>query len=126
MKELAAIALAGALGSISRYSVSRWAYETLGPSFVYGTLAVNVVGCFALGFLMQVGASSDGVPGPLRLALTTGFLGAFTTFSTFGYETVRYVEDGALALAAINVGANVGVGLAAAWAGMASARVILA
>jgi len=126
MKELVAIAVAGALGSIGRYSVGRWVYEAFGPQFVYGTLAVNVAGCFALGFLMQVGISSDTVPSTLRLALTTGFLGAFTTFSTFGYETVRYVEDGALALAAINVGANVGIGLLAAWAGMASARLVMA
>lgn len=125
MKELVAIAVAGALGSVGRYSVGRWAYEAWGSHFVFGTLVVNVTGCFLLGFLMQVGVASDRLPATLRLALTTGFLGAFTTFSTFGYETVRYVEDGSLALAAINVGANVGTGLLAAWAGMASARLML-
>ena len=125
MKELVAIAAAGALGTLGRYSISRWAYHALGPHFAYGTLAVNVVGCFLLGFLMQVGMTSEAIPRTLRLALTTGFLGAFTTFSTFGYETVRYVENGTLGLAAANIGANVAVGLLAAWGGLAAARALI-
>ncbi|RMF20026.1 MAG: fluoride efflux transporter CrcB, partial [Deltaproteobacteria bacterium] len=122
--EIVSLAVGGALGTLSRYAVSGWAYRLLGERLAYGTLVVNVAGCFLLAFIMQVGLTTDALPRTLRLAVTVGFLGAFTTFSTFGYETMRYLEDGAWLLAAANAGANLFIGLAACWAGLAVANVI--
>lgn len=120
--EILALAVAGAIGTVGRYAMSGWAYRILGEGFAYGTLVVNVVGCFLLGLLMQVGVTTDIVPRTVRFALAIGFLGAFTTFSTFGYETVRYAEDGAWNLALANVGAQLALGLLATWAGFTVAR----
>ena len=119
------IALAGGAGTLGRYALSGWVYRVLGDQFAYGTLAVNVVGCVAIGFLMQVGIGTDLVPRAWRLPLTVGFLGGFTTMSTFGYETLRYVEDGAWALAAANVVATLVLCLAATWLGLVSGRVVV-
>jgi CrcB protein len=122
LNELVALALAGALGTLGRYTLSGWAYRVMGEGFAFGTLTVNVVGCFLLGLLMHVGLATDLLPRTLRFAATVGFLGAFTTYSTFGYETMRYLEDGAWMLAAANVGANLALGLFATWAGLTAAR----
>jgi CrcB protein len=120
--EILALAVAGALGTVGRYAVSGWTYRLLGEGFAYGTLAVNAAGCFLIGVLMQVGVTTDIIPRTLRFALAIGFLGAFTTFSTFGYETVRYAEDGAWNLAIANVGAQLVLGLLATWLGFTVAR----
>ena len=122
MMELVVLAVAGALGTVGRYAVSGWAYDLMGDGFAYGTLVVNVIGCFLLAFLMQVALATDIIPRAMRLGLTVGFLGAFTTFSTFGYETVRYLEAGSWRLALANVAANLITGLAATWAGFVTAR----
>ena len=122
MIEALALAVAGALGTLGRYAASGWAYNVFGEGFAYGTLVVNVVGCFLIGFLMQAGLATDLVPRTLRLALAVGFLGAFTTFSTFGYETLKYLEAGAWRLAAANVAANMVFCLTATWAGLVAAR----
>ena len=116
MMELLALAVAGALGTLARYGVSRWTYAWLGDGFAFGTLAVNVLGCFLLAFLMQLALTGDLVPRTMRLAFGVGFLGAFTTFSTFGFETMRYMDAGAWRLALANVAANLVLGLAATWA----------
>jgi len=123
--EIFALAFAGALGSLGRYALSGLTYRLLGNGFAWGTFAVNVLGCFMLGFTMQLGLSSEAIPRTLRVAVTVGFLGAFTTFSTFGYETTRYLEDGAWMLALTNVGASVIVGLLSTWLGLTAARAAL-
>jgi len=125
MRELVLIAIAGAAGSLCRYGVSGAVYRWLGDRFPYGTLAVNVIGCFLLAFLMQVGLSTDVVPRHYRVALAVGFLGAFTTFSTFGYETTRLLEDGAWGPAAMNVGANLVLGVLAVIGGLVLGRTIV-
>ncbi len=125
MYEIIFLALAGALGTLGRYALSGLAYRLLGAGFPYGTLAVNLLGCLLIGFLMQVGLTSDVVPRQLRFAMTVGFLGAFTTFSTFGYETVRLVEGGAWRLAALNGAANLCLGFAGVWGGLAAGRTFL-
>ena len=126
MRVLVALAIGGALGTVGRYSVGLWSFRILGPRFAFGTLFVNVAGCFLLGFLMHVAMSTETMSRSVRLAATTGFLGAFTTFSTFGYETVRYIESGSPGLALTNVFANLGLGFVAVWAGLYVARAILA
>ncbi len=120
---LALLAAFGALGAIGRYAVSGWMAQWWGTGFPYGTLVVNVVGCFLLGVVVQIGLATTGVlSGTMRTALGIGLLGSFTTFSTFGYETIRYLEEGARLLAFANVAANLLLGLAAVWAGLALAR----
>ncbi len=125
MTDLLALAVAGALGSVCRFLLSSWTYRALGEGFAYGTLLVNVIGCFALTFFMHTALVTDLVPRTLRIAVAIGFLGAFTTFSTFGFETLRYLDDGDWALAATNVLANVVLCLLASWAGLAAGRIFI-
>ncbi len=101
------VCLGGAFGSGARYLLSGWVLERFGPAFPSGTLAVNVIGSFLLGALMFLGIEAGMLSPPLRLALTTGVLGGFTTYSTFSYETMRYLQDGAWMLALLNVAITV-------------------
>jgi len=125
VREILILGAAGGLGTIGRYAISGWAYRWLGERFAWGTLAVNVAGCLLIGFLMELGLSSEALGRQTRLALTVGFLGALTTFSTFSYETLRYVEDGAYGLALANTAANLLLGLLATWGGLMAARALL-
>lgn len=96
----------------------------LGRGFPYGTFAVNIIGAFLIGFLMETAVRSTAIPQNLRVALTIGFLGGLTTFSTFSYETFRLLEDGEFAVATINVLASVVVCLLCTWVGIVAARYI--
>jgi CrcB protein len=116
------ICLGGAAGTGARYVLSGWALTALGASFPYGTFAVNVLGSFCVGLLMQVGIATPVMSPTLRLALTTGVMGGFTTYSTFNYETIRYMQDGAWRLALGNVALTLGACLAAGLAGVALGR----
>ncbi len=121
-RDVAVLGAGGAAGTICRYWVALAAVRTLGTRFAFGTLAVNVVGCFLIGLVMQRFDVADSSSRMLRLALGTGFLGGFTTFSAFGYETAHYLESGKPALALVNVAANVLFGIAATFAGFALGR----
>ena len=125
MRDLLILGLAGGLGTVCRYGVGVWAADHLGTRFPWGTLAVNVVGCLLMGAMMHGILATDALPRWARLALTTGFLGGLTTFSTFGFESVVLIERGQLRLAAAYLAGNVVVGLLAAWAGMGLARAAL-
>jgi CrcB protein len=114
------ICLGGAAGTGARYLISGWALAAFGAGFPYGTLVVNVVGSFLLGLLMQVGLTTPLLSPTLRLALTTGVMGGFTTYSTFNYETMRYFQDGSWELAAANVSLTLVVCLIAGFAGIAA------
>lgn len=116
--QLAALALAGAAGTLSRYGVGLLVTRVLGEDFPYGTLAVNAVGSLLLGLLAHVLLHHPSVPPSWRLPLTTGFLGAFTTFSTFSVETVKLLDSGQAGAAAANVAANLALGLALAGLGL--------
>ncbi len=119
-----AVAVGGALGACSRYFVSLWVASRLGADFPYGTLLVNVVGCFIIGAFLTLTTERIIVNPYWQLIITVGFLGGLTTFSSFGYETLR-LADGANLLPAIsNIALNVCVGLLATWAGMVLARVL--
>lgn len=118
------IAAAGALGALSRWGISRAGYALFGSGFAWGTLIVNVLGCFLLGFLMPLCLLSSKISEIHRLAITVGFLGALTTFSTFSYETVNYLENASWTLAAVNIVANVALCLAATIAGLVLARTL--
>jgi len=125
MREILLLGAAGAVGTVSRWAVSGWAYRLAGTGFPWGTLVVNVIGCFLLGLVMEAGLLSDLIPATARTAIAVGFLGAFTTFSTFGYESVRVMEDGAWWLAFGNLVANVGLGFPAVWSGIKVAQLVL-
>ena len=120
---LIAIGFAGALGALARYGVSLAALRWFGEDFPYGTLGVNLAGCFLLGVLAELTMEDAGLAPQTRAILGTGFLGAFTTFSTFGVETYRAMQVGAWGVAASNVALNVvgGNGQLAARVGLASA-----
>ena len=116
------ICLGGAAGTGARYLLSGWALSAFGVSFPWGTLSVNVIGSFLLGLIMQVGVATPVLSPTLRLALTTGVMGGFTTYSTFNWETMRYIQDGAWRLALGNVALTLAVCLAAGFAGVALGR----
>ena len=104
--------------------MSGWSVRLFGDGFPYGTLLVNVLGCFLIGVLAHIGLTTDLLPKETREALGIGFLGGLTTFSTFGWETFRGLEDSAWSFAAGNVAANVLAGLTAVWAGVTVARAL--
>jgi CrcB protein len=116
------ICLGGAAGTGARYLLSGWVLAALGPAFPYGTLAVNTVGSFLLGSIMHVALTTRLLAPTLRLALTAGVLGGFTTYSTFNYETLESLRGGAWAIAIANVAVTVVGCLFAGAAGMALAR----
>lgn len=119
------IAVAGALGALCRWGISRAGYALFGTGFAWGTLIANVLGCFLLGFLMYLGLNTDKIPEALRTALAIGFLGALTTFSTFSYETIGYIDEGAWMLATLNIGTNLIIGLGATIAGLSLAKILI-
>jgi len=125
LREVLFIALAGALGTLSRYGLMGAAQKIAGTSFPHSTLLVNIAGSVLIGYIMYIGLNSDVIPRSLRVVATVGFLGAFTTFSTFSYETVRYLEDGVWLSAAVNVISNVGLGILAVLLGVFLGRVTL-
>ncbi len=122
MRELLAVAGGGALGALARYGVARWALAQIGGPFPWGTWIANVVGCLLLGFFMEFTIDHPGWSPAARLTVATGFLGAFTTFSTFSYQTVQSALDGQTGVALANVAANLVVGLLFAWGGIQLAR----
>lgn len=124
LRNLALIAAGGAVGAVSRYTISGVTHRFLGTSFPYGTLAVNVIGCLIIGFLLETTIQTTWISDSWRLALGVGFLGALTTFSTFGYETLGLLKSNQPALAIANVAVNVFVGLLAVWLGIIAARLV--
>jgi len=118
------IGLGGFLGAIARYLVTGWVQElSHSVHFPYGTLAVNVLGSFLLGFLVRYAFLHHVFSPEIRLLIFIGFLGAFTTFSTFSNETFNLFADGAITPALLNMAANIILGLLAVWSGQALALI---
>jgi CrcB protein len=113
------------VGGILRYLISGWAAEVFGAGFPYGTLIVNVVGCFIMSFVMMFGAEMGNIDVNMRLFLTTGIMGALTTFSTFSFETFQFLREGNLFLAGTNIFLNLFLGLLSVWLGLIVARAIV-
>jgi CrcB protein len=123
---LVLICLGGALGTGLRYLVTGVAARGFGPAFPYGTLAVNVLGSFLIGLVQEI-ALTTLVPAPtVRLFLTVGVLGGFTTYSSFSYETVRLLEEGSWLRAGLNVGVTTVACLGACVLGLATGRACVA
>jgi CrcB protein len=118
------LAAGGVLGTWARYGLGGWIHSWAGTYLPWGTFVINVVGSFLLGFLtrgMQVAPLSV----EMRTLLTVGFCGAFTTFSTFSYETVMLMQEGAWTRASIYALGSVGVGVLALFAGITLATMML-
>jgi CrcB protein len=118
------ICLGGAIGTGARYLTSLWAASAFGVAFPIGTLIVNVVGSFLIGFIVQMSSTTDLISSDMRLMLTTGVMGGFTTYSTFNYETTNYFRSGAWGLGVMNAGVTFFGCLIAGLAGVALARLL--
>jgi CrcB protein len=122
MERLAWVCVGSALGGGARYLISLGALRLLGAGFPYGTLVVNVLGSFLIGLIMHVGLTTTWISPGLRIFLTTGIMGGFTTYSTFNYETLALGADGEWLLAAANIFGTVALCLVAGLAGVAAGR----
>jgi CrcB protein len=116
------VALGGALGSVARFAVGLWIYERMGTRFPYGTFVINITGSFIIGFTLTVLDERIGLPPQWRLAVPIGFVGAYTTFSTFEYETLRLTQHGQAWIALLYIVLSVVMGYGAVWLGTAAGR----
>jgi CrcB protein len=119
-----AISLGAIVGANLRYWMSRYAVRVLGPVFPYGTLGINVLGSFVLGFFLVWTTERVMVDPRWRLLIAVGFCGGYTTFSSYAYETMAFLEQGQWTLMAANFVANNLLACLAVLAGMALARVL--
>ncbi|MFH1395248.1 MAG: fluoride efflux transporter CrcB [Candidatus Omnitrophota bacterium] len=101
------LATGGALGALLRYFLSGVVYKFIGTAFPYGTLTVNMAACFVMGFLMSLAETKLVLSPNIRVFLMIGFLGAFSTFSTFMFETDNLMRDSEMMKAFINVGLSI-------------------
>ncbi|MGM9529582.1 MAG: fluoride efflux transporter CrcB [Phascolarctobacterium sp.] len=121
---LVIVALGGALGAVSRFLMGNAISKAVGSALPYGTFGINVVGCFAMGLLMTVIVDRELLPVAWRLFLCVGFLGGFTTFSSFSYEALMLLTEGRLLAALTYVGGSILLGLTAAAVGVLCARAL--
>ncbi|MDF1826491.1 MAG: fluoride efflux transporter CrcB [Verrucomicrobiales bacterium] len=123
IKAVAALMLGGSLGALSRWGLHYWIDSRLSQgTFPWGILIVNVVGCFLFGWLFALFENKAWFSDAIQLAVFTGFLGSFTTFSTFSWNTLELLRNGHAALAVGNVTASIVFGLLAVWAGFLLAK----
>jgi fluoride exporter len=122
MNRFLLIAIGAVLGANARYLIGLWAAHRFGMDFPYGTAIVNITGSLVLGFLVAWGSTRSGLTPELRLLFAVGFLGSYTTFSSFAVESLQQLESVHLGSALLNIFVNNGLGLAAAWVGMVLAR----
>ena len=118
------ICFAGAAGTGARYLVALWAAQRFGSTFPFGTVIVNVVGCFAIAAFMHAALALSWSP-TARSAIAIGLIGGLTTYSSFNYETSRLFEEGAIGAAMFNATATIFGAFAAGWLGILSARLLL-
>jgi CrcB protein len=117
-----AIAIGGALGAMARFWLGTFIGERFPSRFPYGTLVINVTGSFIIGFFLTLVSERVNIHPNWRFAFAVGFVGAYTTFSTFEYETFKLVEDGEILSSLMNVFISLVVGFIAVWGGIVLAR----
>lgn len=118
------IGAGGFIGSVLRYSLGGFVHKYFLGLLPYGTLAVNVLGCLIIGFLGELTESRNLFSPELRMFVFIGLLGGFTTFSTFGYETMKLMQSGEALYSFSNIFFQVVLGLAAVWLGIILAKLI--
>lgn len=118
------VALGGALGSLARYALGAWIYSRMGTRFPYGTFAINISGCFVIGLALSILDARAELPSAWRLAIPIGFVGAYTTFSTFEFETYRTAQNNP-AMALLYVGSSVVFGYLAVYLGTLTSRIFV-
>jgi fluoride exporter len=116
------VAMGGAAGSVLRFWVGGNVADRLGTRFPYGTFAVNCTGSFLIGLVITLIAQHANVNPNWRYLIGVGFIGGYTTFSAFEYETFQSMQDGKMLIASLNVIASVAIGLICVWLGVAAAR----
>lgn len=124
MSQYVLIAIGGAAGAIARYAVAAAIQSRFPSAFPVGTFIVNVSGCLAMGLVASLVLDRIGTSAGLRVLLAVGFLGAYTTFSTFELETFRALTARAWLVGSLNVAGSVVAGYCALWAGIALGRVL--
>ena len=124
MVKLLLVGAGSFLGGIARWTLSGLVHRWAGAGFPWGTLAVNVAGCFAIGAVLHLVEDRSLLGPDARLFLVVGILGGFTTFSAFGWETFELLRSNQLGLALLNAGGSVAGGLAAVWLGRAALRAL--
>ncbi len=118
------LGIGGFIGSNLRYWITIWFMSHFGTFMPYGTLAVNAIGSFILGFLTLYGTEVVDLDPSIRIFLGIGMMGALTTFSTFSFDTFAMIRESNYQLAFLNIGLNVVIGLCAVWAGFVLAKAL--
>ena len=124
MDKLFYIAFGGVLGAWSRYWLGLWAVEKWGSAFAVGTLLINLIGSFIMAWALTMNIEKGVFPPNVRLFITAGFCACFTTFSTFSWDTFRYLSEGNWKYALLNITLNVGGCLIGTWSGVMLARAL--
>jgi CrcB protein len=118
------VGIGGFVGAIARFWLGSYIGGKMGTRFPYGTFAINISGSFLIGLILTVLSERTHLSPNWRYLVPIGFIGAYTTFSTFEYETLRTVQDGQFLIASLNITVSVLLGFAAVWAGFVAGRAI--
>lgn len=116
------VILCSGLGGGARYLLDGWIMGQTGPGFPYGTISINILGSFLISVIMAMSLSASVISPDLRLALTTGVMGGFTTYSSFNYATVSFLQQGAILLGVLNIVVTVPLCLFAGYLGLLTGR----
>lgn len=123
MIRVAIVAIGGSLGALARYFLQGWIVDRTGPS-ILALFVINISGAFALGLILTLAQERNLIGPDVRLLLTTGFLSAYTTFSSWMFESVQLIQVGDIARATVNIVGSVVTGLIAVWLGIIVARLV--
>ncbi len=124
MQAIILVTLGGGLGALSRYALGGYIARQYGAAFPWGTLVVNLTGCFLIGLAFALGFERNVLGPGARLAFMTGFLGAYTTFSTYALESLNFARNGGIAVAIVNITVSTIGGLAFVFGGLLLGRVL--